>query len=212
MHRSLYLFCVCSVLNGVSVAFPLFPLSTGMGPYVGLQFGETSNHYSLSRLGLRARVHYQGFSGRAHLGYQFNPYIGMETGILRFTPARVRGINGDRDCNGNIKDYDIDLLLAGNLGFNNGYYIFGKFGVGYHRVKPSALIRQASTSIYANYRIAHYRPVVSLGIGYALTRRLGLDASYMEVFKHRAMARGTLWALGLTYYFKDYYCGRTLFC
>ncbi len=194
-------FVVATAISTSSVAMNL-----GMGPYLGIQLGETSNHYSLTQLGLTAAtVHYQGFSGRAFVGYQFNPYLGLESGYLRAAPARVKTINGTPNA-GTIKDNDIDLLLVGSLNFHNGFYMNGKFGAGYHQAKPSQQIRLASLSDYAHASVAHYRPVVGAGAGYALTERLGLEASYTQVFHHRVMAKVTLWALGLTYHFNDFYC------
>src|SRR5438105_6130758 len=110
------------------------------GPYLGLQLGETSNHFSLTMLGLQSGiVHYEGFSGRAYAGYQLNRYIGIESGFLRFAPAKLRRINGI--ANGRIRDYSIDALLAANFPLQYNYYLFGKFGVAYHFAKPSHSIR-----------------------------------------------------------------------
>lgn len=193
-------FMVATAISTSSVAMNL-----GMGPYLGIQLGETSNHYSLTQLGLTAAtVHYQGFSGRAFVGYQFNPYLGLEAGFLRASPARVKSINGTTQA-GKINDTDIDVLLAGGFNLVHGFYLNGKFGAGYHQAKPTQQIRLASHSDYAHATVAHYRPVIGAGVGYALTPRLGLEASYTQVFHHRVMAKVTLWALGLTYHFCDFY-------
>jgi hypothetical protein len=194
MYRLICTILICSC-STISAAFPL------CGPYAGLQLGETSNHYSLSMLGLQsATVHYEGFSGRAYLGYQLNRYIGIESGFLRFTPAKLHTINGVLNLNGRIRDYSVDALLAANFPLPHNYFIFGKFGVAYHFAKPSHSIRAMSTNDYAESEVAHYRPMTMLGIGYAINRHVGIDASYTQVFRHRMMPKGTLWALGVSYY------------
>ena len=152
-----------------------FSLGNYSGFYLGAQGGYTRSHYDLHTFFDRDFKHDER-AGRAYLGYQFNQYVGMETGFTMLAGTKLPHNYGD------IKTTDWDLLLkfGATLGDSGtrfdlkggGAHIMSKFDA--HDIAKSVGLDDVST-----WKI---RAVAGASFSYCINKNFAIDATYFHVF------------------------------
>lgn len=170
------------------------------GPIVGLQLGETNTHFKAGKGGLTsADIRNFSFNGRFFVGSQITSIFGYELGYLRIRKVRVLNINQTSE-NGLIKKHGLDALLRVNWRFAPDLDLIGRFGASYLIAAPDGTVRKFSFNDYRKKHVAHYRPLLGIALSYKGAFPVGIEASWIHLLEHRALAKLDFVAVGLTFY------------
>lgn len=117
-----------------------------------------------------------GIAGRAYLGYQFNQYVGIETGFAAFSEVDVPYDFGD------ILTTQWDLLLRVGMPFGDtGFRGDVKAGAAYVYSKYDASSNAESFGL-DDERIHKIKPAAGASISYSFCSNISIDASYLHAF------------------------------
>ena len=170
-------------------------------PYLGGFLGETITGYTSQRVGLtQADVRNYQFGGRLFAGWQWREELAIETGVWALRALRLKSINGTT-TSANVRQAVVDVVLKASYPLPHHYTASARMGVGYYRAKPDPTLRAISTNDYARERVAHFRPVMGLGLSYAVSDRWSVDAHWLHILSHRALPAVDGIFLGGTYRF-----------
>lgn len=132
-----------------------------------------------------------GFTGRVAVGYDFNQYLGVESGFTWFHPAYrtltfvgAPAVAGTTTGSTKTSLYAVDLMGKATIPFNN-FYAFVEGGAAYVHVKHSALSANfigTPVNFWQSGSKGFVRPKVGAGIGYNISSNLAVDVSYARIF------------------------------
>jgi OOP family OmpA-OmpF porin len=107
-----------------------------------------------------------GFAGRIYVGYDFNKYLGLQTGYTYLPDTdftiNVSNISETETAN----TYALDLVLKASLPVTDQFSVFAKGGVSYLKASSD----EANES---NTGLAY-----GAGVAYQITPNVGVDASW----------------------------------
>ncbi|MFT3741488.1 MAG: outer membrane beta-barrel protein [Gammaproteobacteria bacterium] len=151
----------------IPVATPPAYAAADAGFIIGLQGGYGNTHWD----NIDNNISSTGFAGRGYLGYQFNPFFGIESGFT-YLPKATDDINGvDFD----VTNYAIDLLGKLSWPVTPGFSLYAKAGVAYLNSNVSTnLIGVDSTSR------SHVGPAYGVGAQYEIIPNLALSVDWMR--------------------------------
>jgi opacity protein-like surface antigen len=107
-----------------------------------------------------------GFTGRGYIGYEFNRYIGVESGFIYLPDASIDGVDGD------ISNYAIDVLGKISVPISSGFDIYAKAGIGYFDSSGSGAL--------SGFGGTNIGPAFGVGAGYELRPNLAVNLSWMR--------------------------------
>jgi OOP family OmpA-OmpF porin len=188
-----------AAVSTLGLSLPTFAVPDCSGVYIGGQAGYAGTNYNLSSY-LDKHFNEDGYAGRVYLGYQFNQFLGLETGFTLLSDADLPKDFGD------IRTTHWDLLLKagaplGDSGFRGdvkagGAHVMTKFDASH--VSESLGLNDVS-----NWKI---KPVAGASISYNFNRNVAVDVSYLHVFGEPkgdsiGAPRSDLAMLGLSFLF-----------
>lgn len=170
-----------NLLNGIAsvgicaLSVPAFAFENSSGPYIGAQAGLSHTSYDLGGI-FDDNLDSNGAAGRAYVGFQFNQFLGLETGFAVFT-----NVDLPRDF-GDIKTTHWDLLLkVGTPIANSGFRVDLKAGAAYIMSDFDANDIAVSSG-WGDDSDKEIKPVAGLSVSYCINRNIAMDASYLHVF------------------------------
>lgn len=187
------------------------------GAYLGIQAGLSKAHYKTQIAQfpsgtVLAQPKNNGFGGRVFGGYQFNPYAGVEAGLMRFSETRFDVPNSVATCSEpTIRVTSIDIMGKGIWPAFGDFTVFGKAGVALTFLNKSKTLITGTSSGCSSKKtsfVAH--PIASIGAGYALSQNWEVDLSWTRLFGGGQLSATDLYAVGFSYHFVDKYCGQFL--
>lgn len=181
-------------ISALGLCSTAYAKSCNSGIYIGGQFGYGQTNYGLS--GTRNSTQ-DGEAGRAYVGYQFNPYFGLETGYSVFsdTTFKTRGTLVDTAGNvdtitGNVKaqTQQWDILAKAGLPFGctglrgdikaGAAYVMSKVNWNVSNSSPAFSKFNASGSESEN----SWSPALGASLAYNFTKNFAADISYLHTF------------------------------
>ncbi len=147
------------------------------GVYVGGQLGWANTDYELHDTGVPGfhEPSQDGIAGRVYLGYQFNQYLGLETGFAAFSDIDLPFDLGE------IKTTQWDLLVRAGMPFgDSGFRGDIKAGAAYVFAKYDA----SSSSPIGDAHSDEVKPVAGASVSYSFCNNVSLDVSYLHTFGH----------------------------
>lgn len=127
-----------------------------------------------------------GVAGRAYLGYQFNQYLGLETGFAAFSEVDVPSDFGD------IQTMQWDLLLRVGMPFgDSGFRGDVKAGAAYIFSRYDASNNAESFGLDDEHT-NKIKPAAGASLSYTFCSNFSIDASYLHAFgnNHNDWAEG----------------------
>ena len=119
---------------------------------------------------------HKGFAYGFQGGYNFDKYVGVETGFTQYNNAHYNWYSGSEgDGRTKLSFYDVDVMADGYLPVASNIDLIAKAGMAY--VHTTAKEEGASASEHT------YRPKIALGASYAIQPNMDLQATYSRVFK-----------------------------
>ncbi len=147
------------------------------GFVVGIQGGYADLHWD-DRFSNPANntsgVKDTGFAARGFVGFDFNKYLGVETGYTYLPNTTFNGIPSE---NAEIKSYAIDLLAKLSVPVTNVFSVYAKAGGSYLSSKVDASIPGVFTGSETN---THIGPAFGVGAAYEVVPNLAIDLSWMR--------------------------------
>lgn len=147
--------------------------------YLGGQLGWGNTDYDVHQAFKHTHVkgaHDNGVAGRAYAGFQFNPFLGLETGLAAFSDVDLP------QHLGNIKTLQWDLLAKVGTPFGDSHFrgdlkggaakIFADFDAG--RTAHDNEIHSKSHDVV--------RPVAGASLSYDFCNNVYMDLSYLHAF------------------------------
>lgn len=144
------------------------------GVYVGAQAGWGQVKYRDNHS--RRRHHDNdngGFAGRAYLGYQFNPYIGLETGVAGFFDNDHHHGRRHGDSHKNVGQWD--LLARVGTPFGDSQFR-GDLKAG------AAYLFNGHDNHHHGHDNDRVIPVAGASLGYSFCQNVMVDVSYLHGF------------------------------
>jgi len=170
-----------AIANDGAYGVPSNPsFSSDSGFVVGIQGGYGDNHWgdyspygSLSSFPGN-NISTSGFAARGYVGFDFNQYIGLETGYTYLPTTDVTLFTGVPQFN--IKSYAIDLLAKLSVPITNVFGLYAKAGGSYlHSNFSNSLAAPAGDSSSSNIG-----PAFGVGAEYEVIPNLAIDLSWMR--------------------------------
>lgn len=151
------------------------------------------------------------FGVRAFLGYKYNYYLSLESGITFFSRIKYDTHGVQTFSDPYVQVEDLDLVAKGEIPFY-AFAAYGKIGVAaVHELVSGVLNPSGSPTFTSNNRGSiKVRPTASLGLSYDATQNWQLDASLNRVVTGGPPSNIDFFALGFSYHFVDTYCGQFL--
>lgn len=192
MQKIIKIIAAClSLIPAIACALP-------PGPILGIQLGETHAHLKTSTLGhMSADIRNFAFNGRIFIGNQVTSILGYEIGYLRVRNVRVLNIN-QTGQSGKVKQHALDALVRVNWRFAPQLDAIGRFGASYLIAVPDSTVRQFSNNDFSKKHIGHYRPAFGVGLSYKANFPVSVEASWLHLLEHRALAKLDFIAIGAT--------------
>lgn len=178
------------------------------GLYLGAQLGQSNQHQPVADTTTATDVSNTGLGGRAFLGYQFNPYAGLEGGLTYYTTASYN--TSPTVGSTSVKETAFDIMGKGIFPIGC-FSIFGKAGLSVLYAQTTTKAVPTSTGVQnISDTATSIHPAAAVGIGYDLSQNWVADVSAMRVFHSGSVPNADLISLGISYHFVDKYCGQFL--
>lgn len=147
-----------------------------------------------------------GFAGRLAIGYQFNPYLAIETGYLQLGSTAVNGTVEKQPLKLKLRENAFDLVGKGIYPICDNFNIYAKAGIAYLTTKVSAhtdaTITSASNLPGNNLNKDTLAPEVGVGLSYNLASNIAVDTSWTHIQTlNNRQGNVDFAAVGLNYYF-----------
>ena len=113
----------------------------------------------------------RGVAWATELGYQFNRYVALEVGGIRFADLTAK-VNGT-DESAKITTGAFDVLVKGIYPFSDQFNVFAKAGLAV--LVHSEVISGGGTTITAFDNNTQVVPMFALGFGYNITSNWGIN-------------------------------------
>lgn len=192
------------------------------GFYLGGQVGKTNIHNKPATFPtntggtVTVNPNNTGFGGRAFLGYQFNPFAGMEFGYIHYASTTYHTPNTVTVCgNPAIRENAIDLLAKGTYPFSTtGFGLEGKAGVSFLRKSSSGSLATNSSngvagcSSSSNQTTTTARPEIGIGVSYDITDSWQVDLTANRVLGGGSVQSADFYAVGISYHWVTKKCGQ----
>ena len=190
--------------SAVGLSLPTFAHNASAGVYIGgqLGWGEANHenhdrHHSEETVRQTERHHHNnhktqdGFAGRAYLGYQFNQYVGLETGAAGISSDNGShhhhhndgNESGARDSDSHddwkVKTWEWDLLARFGTPFGDSCFR-GDVKVG----AAAVFVSNNNHGHHGHHDNddAKFGPAAGAGISYNFTQNVAMDVSYLSRF------------------------------
>ncbi len=210
-----YLRAILFVISALSSALTY---ATGSGLYLGVMAGPATNQSQDQYVQLAnsnsftlASPNSNQIGGRMYVGYKFNSYGGIESGLTYFSTINYDTINGAATCTSpRVNISDVDLVGVGTLPIGS-FGVFVKAGVAGMYESTSGAITGSNVNDCGNTsNIIRVRGTASVGASYDISQTWVADVSWTRLMTKGIIQNMDLYALGISYHFVDQYCGQFL--
>jgi hypothetical protein len=164
-------------------------LATSVGPYLGAGIGRGYVEIPTNSAFLPPSSRsYMGTAGRAFLGYNFNPYFGLEGGYARYPRAQYVGRAGGGYSSLTYYYRSYDFVAKAYLPINNtGFNLYALGGIArvvgtirfYNNGAPLSGNLAYPTSVITH--AYHNRPIYGLGVNYVFTRHWIANIEWTQI-------------------------------
>ena len=148
--------------------------SNAAGIIISGNAGYGKVNYNASNLGVKSSA-LNGFAWNANLGYQFNPYVAIESGYTHFNDINVGPAK--------IDTYGVDLLAKGIYPINSQFNVFAKAGA------MDIFSKAVNGNVTA--RRARVTPEFGVGTSYNMTHNLALTVQGITTLAMKGPHAGT---------------------
>lgn len=165
-----------------SLAFADEP-SYSRGAYGFLTVGHAYNHFTVHDFNAKSAWKKDPwvYSGRIGLGFNIDPYIGIESGYFHNLTRKLRGLNGG-DHDAKIDQTGVDIFTVIRLPIFSGFNLHGKIGSAYVNTHLSSDGNQ-----FASAHRSVWQPAFGLGFSYNSSSFSGLSLTAdFEHINHNA--------------------------
>jgi OmpA-like transmembrane domain len=174
-----------AAMGTLGLSLPSFASHNGSCPtgcpgiYVGAQLGWGNVDYKNASAFFDTDVASEdGLAGRVYLGYQFNQYLGLETGFAAFS---TQDIPADL---GKIKTTQWDLLARVGMPFgDSGFRGDVKLGAAYvfadYETSANAVVAG-----FSDVSSDEIKPIAGASLTYNFCSNVSVDLSYLHGFGH----------------------------
>lgn len=190
-----------AVATTLGLSATAFAVAGCSGIYVGGQAGYTRASYDLNKY-FDKHFDKDGYAGRIYLGYQFNAFLGLETGLAMLSEVDMPKHFGD------VSNTHWDMLVkAGAPLGESGFRADVKAG-GVHVMSHFDTKDVAKSLGLDDVRSWKIRPVAGASVSYALNQNIAVDLTYFHVFgdpKHNSFSAPNvdMAMLGVSYLFAN---------
>jgi OmpA-OmpF porin, OOP family len=164
----------------------------GHGIYIGGQVGYGKAGYGSDirdffKSAPNSNTDEGGIAGRGYVGYQFNQYIGIETGYTIFSDHTYKGYDSYNGYGLSVEDKlktdAWDILGKVGMPFgNSGFSGNVKAGVAYIMAKSELSASSSGTTVSVSDETNAWKPVAGAGVAYNFNKNLAVDVSYLHYF------------------------------
>lgn len=203
----------------VFLGFGMKAYAIGAGFYFGVMTGPTTNNANVLQARVlnspnlvKAKPTSQIWGSRFFLGYQFNPFAGMEVGLSYFSDIHFNTGNVQTCSNLSLRTRNIDIVGKASLAYLDWFDIYGKAGVAivYKTVAGAFNPPPKGQTCGRNSYTTKFVPTYSVGASYNLGYNWLVDVSLNTIMVGKPINNVTLLAVGISYHFADRYCGQFL--
>jgi opacity protein-like surface antigen len=155
----------------------------------GWDDGFSSNQSQNIDDGVKLNKGKNGFTGRAGIGYQFNPYLGLQAGFAYLPAYKYEATytgNGGTQSTAGIKlsFYAIDAMGVVTLPINDSLYVYGGAGAAYVHMSKDVTAESGNLSSNINLgKEGYIRPKLAAGVGYKINPNVALTVEYAHIFQ-----------------------------
>ena len=167
-----------AAIGSIALSTPALSMSSPAGVYLGGQLGWGNTDYDIDRTALHPSINAgeDGFAGRGYVGFQFNRFLGLETGLAAFTKTDLPSHFGD------IKTLQWDLLAKVGTPFgDSGFRGDVKFGAAQIFTDYDASEDGLIAGFHDSSRSVT-RPIAGASISYDFCSNVAMDVSYLHGF------------------------------
>jgi hypothetical protein len=162
------------------------PPYQGAGFYVGLEGGYGYTHWAdsfndLIAIAPDATTTDEGLTARLLLGYDFNRYFGLESGVIMLPEASIDGDTPTGvNVSGNITNFAVDLFAKFMLPLNNIFGLYAKLGGNYFVSNGSDSVVFPGETVTDQSAIHHIGPAFGLGAYFHIVPNLTGDIGWLH--------------------------------
>ena len=217
-------------LKQIAAMAAIFALSNacfaiGPGYYYGLGVGTTAVHAKKQTFltpngpasAITVSPSTNGIGERLFMGYDINPYAGIEGGFAHYGTATYKiPAEAQVACNNpTIRQNGFDLQGKGKLPvLNTGVSLVAKFGMAVVYAGSSGSLQNNTTGNNAcssnTSSKAAVRPMYGVGASYDLSQRWVSDISWSHINGGGNVQPTDFVAISVSYHLTDTYCGQFL--
>ncbi len=191
---------LASALSAAACSTPVLATAnvdnfSNTGPYAVLQMGggQVNTGFLDNLFGATELQHNHGFAGRLGMGYQFNRYLSIESGLSHY-PSAIRNYDSNRGLlpvagfigNSKISDiYSIDLMGAFRMPIGQRFFIGAQLGgaaIHFNYAAMNATNGAASVLSWNPSSAWFIAPKVGLKLGMALNPSTSVFASSSYIY------------------------------
>jgi OOP family OmpA-OmpF porin len=153
-----------------------------------------------------------GAGERVAVGYNFNQYIGVESGYMHYGAATY---NVQGACNNpQVRQSGFDVLGRGAYPImDSKFTAVGKAGFTYIRQSGSGSLAGTTVLSGCNGHTTttnSFRPTLGVGVGYDITQNWVADLLVTRVLSGGGVQMSNFVSVGISYHWVDQYCGQFL--
>lgn len=213
--RALYLGCL------ICGGFTTTVLAASEHFYTGVQLGETKVNRTSSNLNVESAsvqsqpnmlisgpaaisVDNDGFGGRAYVGYQFTPYIAIESGYTQYADTKIKNIYGIAGKDEQLNEGAVDTVAKLILPLSHKVSVYGKGGAAFVMTNQFDNAYADGGNIqYEEQSIDRVRPTYGVGFNYDIARYLSSNLSLARVIGGDGVPTSDLLGIGLSLHLPD---------
>jgi opacity protein-like surface antigen len=176
--------------------------------YVGVQPGYANTHYTKEWLIGDASnttigsVKSSGFTGRFHVGFDFNKNFALEAGVMFLPKIKFNNvsISGSQGIDLSFNQSLIDICAKANMPMKHNIDLYSKVGF-------AAVVRdgiQASSggqTVQSDYQDRNIVPAFGVGMDYGINEHVFADLAYMRYFSKNDLEAIDFVGFGMVYRF-----------
>tara|TARA_R110000868_G_scaffold213004_1_gene462900 strand:+ start:2553 stop:3194 length:642 start_codon:yes stop_codon:yes gene_type:complete len=151
---------------------------------------------------------------RLYIGYQFNNYTGIESGLTYFSTVNKQDSEGDEPKpSGNKSRGSFDITAKGMVPMTPYFDLFGKLGMAATNSSKTGAIN-SNIDGTCNQTIGNvtFCPTASIGLSYNINQSVVADLSANRIIfsGSSSVKYQDFYAIGISYHIVDVYCGQFL--
>ncbi len=175
--------------------------------YIGVQPGYANMHYTKEWLTSGTNmtvgsVKSSGFTGRFHVGFDFNKNFALETGVMflpkiKFNNVRTSGSSAvDLSFNQSL----IDVCAKANMPMKHNIDLYSKVGMAMV-IRDGIQASSGGQTFQSDYQDKKIVPALGVGMDYGFNQHVFADLAYMHYFNKDDLEATDFVGLGVAYRF-----------